>query len=345
MAEQNIKKSPGAIKSFLSGFGMGVANVIPGVSGGTVAFITGIFEPLVETISAIASAESLKLFFSLRWKELFHRLELKFLLCLFAGVAVALVTASKIIIMALENYPGATFALFLGMMVASVVLMWKDVSKWNIACVVSFIAGCAAAFAIINSVPVDTPKTWWMSFISGAISVMAMILPGISGSFLLLIIGQYTVLWGAVAKLPGPLTAYEIITLVSFLAGSVAGLAAFAKILGWLFKKYHDITAALLIGFMAGSLPRLWPWNMDKVFSVKTAEGITRLTLPEDNTALEAAKAAGADITALEFEYALPSSFTFSEFWLPVILIVIGAAAVVVMEKVSSDKNKTDIAE
>ncbi len=339
MTKKSPDDRPRTLKSFFAGFGMGVANVIPGVSGGTVAFIMGIFEPLVNAISAFATAANIKLFFTLHWKELSRKLPLKFLAALFAGIGIALVTASKLILLSLENYPAETFAIFLGMMAASVAVMWKDVENWKFGRIIAFLAGCAAAFAIINSVPVDTPKTWWMSLLGGAISIMAMILPGISGSFLLLIMGQYTVLWSAVANLPESLFTAECITLISFFAGAAAGLAVFAKVLKWLFAKYHDVTVALLIGFMAGSLPRLWPWNRDTVFSVKTADGIVRLNLPEDAAALEAAKNAGADITALKFEYALPDDFSFTTFWLPLLLIIAGAAIVLIMETAAGKKN------
>lgn len=336
-------KNPGIFKSFISGFGMGVANVIPGVSGGTVAFITGIFEPLVNAVSDIASSENIKLFFTLHWQELCRRLPLKFLLCLFAGILVALVSASKIILWALGNHPAETFAIFLGMMAASVIIMWKDVKKWSLTAIPAFVAGCVIAFATVNLVPVDTPETWWMAFAAGAISVMAMILPGLSGSFLLLIMGQYTVLWGAVANLPGSLFTTELATLAAFAGGAIAGLAVFVKVLKWLFARHHDVTVALLIGFMAGSLPRLWPWNRDIHFSVKTAEGITCMSMPENAAQLAEAKTAGADITVLEFEYGLPESLTDASFLVPATLIIAGIILVILMEVAAKKGSAHDI--
>lgn len=328
---------PGAVKSFTAGFLMGTANVIPGVSGGTIAFIMGVFEPLIRTLKRVPEPETLRLVLRGKWRQAAARVELKFLISLLAGALAALVSASRLVIYMLDHHPGETFALFLGLMAAGVVSMWRRVGRWSAGAAAAFGIAGLAAFGIINLVPVSTPDNWVMSLVGGAVAIMAMILPGISGSFLLLILGQYAFLWGAVSRLPGSLFSGEAATLGFFALGGLAGLAAFVNVLNWLFRKHHDVTVAALIGFTAGSLPRLWPWNTDTVFSVKGADGvISRLTLPADGEALAAARAAGAKVTALEFSYGLPGNI--AEAWLPILLIIVGIAVVTLIEYLSGRK-------
>ncbi len=329
---------PGAAKGFAAGFLMGTANVIPGVSGGTVAFIMGVFEPLIRTLKRATEPETLRLAFRGRFGRAAGRMEWKFLLSLLAGAALALVSASKLVIYLLEHHPGETFALFLGLMGAGVVAMWRQVGRWSAGAAAAFGIAGLAAFGIINLMPVSTPNNWMMSLAGGAVAIIAMILPGISGSFLLLILGQYAFLWGAVPRLPGSLFSGEASTLGFFALGGLAGLAAFVNVLNWLFRKHHDVTVAALIGFTVGSLPRLWPWNTDTVFSVRGADGaIARLTLPADAEALAAARAAGAKITALDFSYGLPGSF--AEAGPPLLLIIAGAGIVALIEYLSGKKH------
>ncbi len=326
------RSAVGYLRVALAGFAMGVANVIPGVSGGTMAFILGIFEELIDSIRRIASVETLKLLLHFRFRELWTTLPWRFLLAVGVGILAALVSAAKLFTWLLDAYPSFTFAFFFGLMLPSVVMMMRKVKQWRAGPVISLLCGAGVAFWIINLVPESTPNVWYISLLSGMVVICAMILPGISGSFLLLILGQYAYVWGAVAHLPKSLVTPEFFTLFWSGIGCVVGLGLFVHILNYLFAHRHDATMAALIGFMIGSLPRLWPWNVDTLVSVKYASGeLIHLALPESQPAVEAAVRAGAKVTPLKFAYALPQEFG-GAFWLTVGLIVFGCAVVVLTE-------------
>ncbi len=319
MTEPATSKSRiSAARAAVAGFAMGVANVIPGVSGGTMIFIFGVFEELVDAIRTAASIETAKLFFSGKFKAAFARVNWKFLIPLAVGLGIALVSAAKLFTWLLADYPSHTFAGFLGLMIASVIMMSKQVERWNSGAILALILCALVAFGVVNMVPVNTPHSWWMMLIAGAIAVCAMILPGISGSFLLLILGQYTVLWGTVAELPRSLFTADGFSNIFWMGlGGVIGLVAFSHVLNYLFKHRRNITVASLVGFMVGSLPRLWPWNVDT-------------------------GGASAD-KSTTFEYALPKEFG-GDFWLTTGLIVAGAALVVVTEYVAFRSGRQEAA-
>lgn len=315
-----------------AGFAMGVANVIPGVSGGTMAFILGVFEELVNSIRQLASAETLRMVMRFEIRKMYDTLPWRFLLALGIGVLTAFAGVSKLFIYLLDKQPTMTFAFFFGLIVASIVAIGRKVEKWNAANIVSLLVGAIAAYAMITLVPVSTPNTWYVSFLCGVICICAMILPGISGSFLLLVLGQYQYVWGAVGDMAmGKITPANLSTIFWLGLGAVIGVGAFSHFLNWLFKRHHDMTVMALIGFMVGSVPRLWPWQDIVEYSVKTKDALVRLKMPEDVLQLQAFEAAKAKITPLVVKNVAPESFN-GAFWMVVGLAVFGLLLVFVTE-------------
>lgn len=319
-----------------AGFAMGVANVIPGVSGGTMAFILGIFEELVGAIRTLASAETLRMICRLEIKKMYRELPWRFLLAVGIGVLVAFAGVSKLFVWLLNSYPAFTFAFFFGLIVASIVAIFRKVQKWSIANVISLLIGAAAAYVMITLVPVSTPNTWYVSFLCGVVCICAMILPGVSGSFLLLVLGQYQYIWGAIGDFStGRFSGGNFNTIFWFGLGAVLGLGAFSHLLNYLFKKQPDLTVAALIGFMVGSVPRLWPWQQVVEVSVKTRDALMRLTLPEAADQLAALEAAGAKVTPLVVKNTAPPAFDGS-FFLVLVLALFGLALVLITEKLAA---------
>lgn len=317
-----------------AGFAMGVANVIPGVSGGTMAFILGVFEELIDSIRQVASASTIRKLLHLQFRALFRDLPWRFLLVLFLGVGLALVSAASLFTFLLAEYAQFTYAFFFGLIIASVATMLREVTRWNVASVASLIVGTAFAGWLVSMVPATTDNVWYISLACGAIVICAMILPGISGSFLLLLFGQYNYVWGAVASIRKfKLTLAEFSTLFWTAVGAVAGLALFVHLLDFLLKKWRNSTMAALIGFMIGSLWRLWPWQETVRWAMKTDSGKVSISSLE----YLAYKNSGAKLEQLEVRNVLPESFD-GKFFLTVALIVVGAALVVAVEHVARRK-------
>ncbi len=315
-----------------AGFAMGVANVIPGVSGGTMAFILGVFEELVDSIRKIASAETFRLLLRGRFRELYDTLPWRFLLALGIGIAVAFAGVSKLFIYLLEQHPTLTFAFFFGLIAASIVSVFRKVKQWGPGRFVSLLCGAVVAYVMITLVPVSTPNVWYVSFLCGVICICAMILPGISGSFLLLVLGQYQYVWGAVGDFAmGRITLANLNTLWWLGLGAVIGVGAFSHLLNYLFRRQHDLTVAALIGFMVGSMPRLWPWQRIVEVSVKTQDALVRLQLPTDAGQLEQYESLGAEVTPLVVRNVAPDGFGGS-FWAVVGLAVFGLLLVLATE-------------
>jgi len=237
----------------LRGMGMGAADVVPGVSGGTIAFITGIYEELVYSIKSI-NLEAFKLFFTGKWKPFWTHINGNFLLAVFAGIFISVLSLAKVLEYLLEHQPVLIWAFFFGLILASSYVVSRKITKWEYAKIVALVGGIGIAFYITTVTPTTTTDSSWFVIFSGALASCAMILPGISGSFILLLLGKYEFALHAVN---------ERIILDLFLLGSgaVVGLVLFANLLSWLLKKYHDVTIALLVGFMIGSLNKIWPWK------------------------------------------------------------------------------------
>jgi putative membrane protein len=237
----------------LKGMGMGAADVVPGVSGGTIAFITGIYEELVESIKSISS-KSVKILVKEGFGAFWRSINGNFLLAIITGIAISIFSLARFLRHILENYPELIWSFFFGLIVASAIYVAKTIKIWKTATVLTLLAGIAVAYLITELTPAETTEAWWFVFLSGSIAICAMILPGISGSFILLLLGKYTYIIGAVSE-------FKIGIIAIFLSGAVVGIIAFSNLLSWLLKKFHYQTIALLAGFMIGSLNKVWPWK------------------------------------------------------------------------------------
>lgn len=246
-------KQKSYIRLFTTGFSMGLADLIPGVSGGTIAFISGIYEELLYSIK-VASGEAVKLFLKGKIMDGIKVIPLRFLIPLMLGIFTAVFSLANLLSFLLNEYPTFVYALFFGLVLASTWLVLKRVVKWDGADIGGFVIAAIGAYILVGSVPVSTPESLPWIFFSGMLAICAMILPGISGSFILLLLGKYDQILGAAKDL-------NIITLGVFMVGAVFGLALFSRILSWLFAKHHDISVAILAGFMLGSVRKLWPWK------------------------------------------------------------------------------------
>jgi putative membrane protein len=235
------------------GFCMGVADVIPGVSGGTMAFILGIYEELINALHSINLPLSRHLA-ALRLRAVLSHLPWRFFLALGLGLATAIFTLAEGVSWLLDNHPTLVWSFFFGLILASVVAVRRRVSQWNFLTLLTVIMAALVAYLVVGAVPVQTPDAPWFLFLSGAIAICAMILPGISGAFILVLLGQYERVLEAVIRLDLP-------TLIIFMAGCAIGLLSFARVLRWLFRHYPDLTVAALIGLMVGSLRKIWPFK------------------------------------------------------------------------------------
>ena len=237
----------------LKGCAMGMADVVPGVSGGTIAFISGIYEELLGSIKSI-DLEAIKLLFTGKFRALWEKINGKFLFSLIAGIGVAILTMARLMTYMLENHPIITWSFFFGLIIASALMVAREVSRWSALSVVTMIVGIVLSYWITVVSPATTPNDWWFVMLSGAIAICAMILPGISGAFILLLLGKYMFIMEAVTQL-------NIGVLVVFAIGAVAGIVSFSHVLSWLLAKWHDATVTMLMGFMIGSLNKVWPWK------------------------------------------------------------------------------------
>ncbi len=233
---------------------MGAADVVPGVSGGTIAFITGIYEELINSIKGI-NLKAIRLFFTGRWNAFWKQINGNFLLAVFSGIFISVLSLAKVLEYLLENQPILIWSFFFGLVVASSYVVSRKISRWKYPKIVALVAGIGIAFYITSVTPTTTTDASWFVIFSGGLASCAMILPGISGSFILLLLGKYTFALHAVNE-------RIILDLLLLGAGAVTGLILFANLLSWLLKKYHDITIAVLVGFMIGSLNKIWPWKL-----------------------------------------------------------------------------------
>ncbi|MDD4227737.1 MAG: DUF368 domain-containing protein, partial [Mariniphaga sp.] len=227
--------------------------VIPGVSGGTIAFISGIYEELINSIKSINPA-ALKLLLTGRVASFWKAINGNFLMAVLLGIAISIFSLAKGLEYLLHQYPILVWSFFFGLIIASALYVGRSLEKWNFPSILALLAGAVAAFFITVISPAEANSSWWFIFLSGAIAICAMILPGISGSFILVLLGMYTFILSAVGDLNIPV-------LLIFIAGAALGIITFANLLSWLLRHYHQITIAVLTGFMAGSLNKIWPWK------------------------------------------------------------------------------------
>ena len=232
---------------------MGAADVIPGVSGGTVAFITGIYEELINSIKSI-DLDAFRLLFTFRIANFWNKINGNFLVCVLAGVVTSLLSLSKLMTYLLEHHPISIWSFFFGLILVSSPLILRDIKKWNLFTSFSFVVGIILAYFITVLSPTDTPTNLFFIFFCGALAICAMILPGISGAFILLLIGKYEYMITALIQ-------FNIPVIMVFVMGCFLGLLGFSHFLSWILTHYRFPTLALLAGFMIGSLNKVWPWK------------------------------------------------------------------------------------
>ena len=243
----------GYLLLLLKGMAMGAADVVPGVSGGTIAFISGIYEELLDTINSV-NLGALKTLKKEGVKAAWMSINGNFIVTLFLGIGISIASLAKLISYLLEAHPILIWSFFFGLVLASILYVGKQVKSWNAGAIISLIIGAGLAFWITILPPLSNSDELWFIFVSGMIAICAMILPGISGSFILLLMGSYQTVLGAVKD-------KDLLTIGVFMAGAVIGLLSFSRVLKWMFAKYHDFTIAILTGFLIGSLNKLWPWK------------------------------------------------------------------------------------
>lgn len=251
----------------LKGMAMGAADVVPGVSGGTIAFITGIYEELIDTINKVDFS------FFKNWKNegfqmAWSKVNGNFLVALLLGIAVSILSFAKVITFLIKTHPIAIWSFFFGLIIASIVYMAKQMNQWKLSTVIAIIIGAVIAYFITIAEPVSSPEGYLYLFLSGFVAIIAMILPGISGSFILLLIGSYEAVMDTINTareglftLNFSLFFSAFTKIVVFALGAILGLKLFSKVLKWLFDHHKNLVLALLIGFMIGALNKIWPWK------------------------------------------------------------------------------------
>lgn len=241
------------LRYLLCGLAMGGADMVPGVSGGTIAFITGIYQQLLDGIQAF-DLTFFRLLFRGRLRQALNRIPWSFLLPLAAGIACSIFSLAKLVLFLLHAYPVIVWSFFFGLIVASIVMLFRDLGHRGPSVWAAFAVGTSFAWWLTGAEAVHMGQNPPMLFLAGFIAICAMILPGISGAFILVLLGQYQYVLTAVATL-------NLSVLFLFALGCVCGLLLFARILNFCLHRYHTITLAVLIGVMAGSLRTVWPWK------------------------------------------------------------------------------------
>lgn len=290
----------------LKGMSMGAADVVPGVSGGTIAFIVGIYDELLDSIKSINGA-SLKMFFSGKWKTFWKMINGNFLFFLILGIGISIFSLARLVTWLLTFYPILVWAFFFGLVLASTWFVGKDIKEWNWKTVLGFMGGTALAYYITIATPTETPTNLLFIFLCGAIAICAMILPGISGSFILVLLGKYYYIMDAIKTL-------NIIVLLVFAIGVCVGITSFSRILSYALKHFRNITLSVLTGFMLGSLNKVWPWK-ETVETFVDSDGVEK-PLMEMNV--------------------LPNAYI-SE---AVILMIVGFLLIYILEKISMKLSK-----
>ncbi len=292
----------------LKGIAMGAADVVPGVSGGTIAFISGIYEELISSINNVNLA-TFKTWKQEGFKAFWNQLNGNFLLALFIGIFISLFSLATLVSWLLENQPILLWSFFFGLVAASIYFVGKAIEKWNYATVIMLVIGAAIAYFITTLPPNENSDSLPYLFLSGALAVCAMILPGISGAFILVLLGSYKTILDAVHE-------KDIKIIITVGLGAIFGLLSFARLLKWMFKNYKNATLAVLTGFILGSLPKIWPWK--EILETKTI-GKKIITIDEMN------------VSPLHFAGD-------NQLVLAIILAIIGFSLIFILEKIATKK-------
>lgn len=295
---------------FAKGVAMGAANVIPGVSGGTIALITGIYERLINALKS-GDVTAMKMFFTGDIKGFWQRIDGRWLSILLVGVAVSIVSLAKLFEFLLEHHEQLTMAFFFGLIMVSIWYVAKRIHHWNASVWFALIIGAAIAILIATLAPQSENASFAYVFLCGVIAISSMILPGLSGSFVLIIMGNYALILGAITTL-------DMSIILPMALGCIVGLIVFSHVLAWVFKHYHDHTLALMTGFVVGSLVIIWPWKNAEI------EQVARVGKPPKEV-------------IVSYDWLLPSLASGST-WLAIALIVAGGISIALMEKFASDQ-------
>lgn len=252
---------------YLKGLAMGAADVVPGVSGGTIAFITGIYERLLKAIKSF-DLQAIKLLFTFRFAEFAIHTDIKFLISILLGIATSVLSLSKLFKFLLEQYSVLTMAFFFGLIVATVFVVGKEIKNWQTTTILNFVIGMTLAISVAFLSPRGENANMFYLFLCGTIAICSMILPGVSGSFVLLIMGNYFLIIGVLSGLSQQVKSLDFaaltesfLLLLPFALGAIVGLLSFSRILSWLFERYKTGTLAVLTGFILGSLSIIYPWK------------------------------------------------------------------------------------
>jgi len=250
---QKVESKRRTIRLFITGLTMGVADLVPGVSGGTIAFLFGIYDELLYTIKLI-TGQVPKLILERKFVEAFKLIPFAFIVPISSGILISIFGLVKIVSYLLETQPVLVWALFFGLVIGSVYAVSKRITKWTLRHISLLVLGFALTYIIVGLPVIGGSSSPLAVFATGVFAITAMILPGISGSLIMVLLGQYEIVINAVAS-------RDFVTLVFFASGAIVGLALFVRLLTWLLKHYHFAVIAFLIGVMAGSLRRIWPWQ------------------------------------------------------------------------------------
>ncbi len=295
---------------FAKGVAMGAANVIPGVSGGTIALITGIYERLINALKS-GDITSVKLLLSGKFNEFWKRIDGRWLSILIAGVAISIVTLAKLFEYLLQHHEQLTMAFFFGLILVSIWYVAKRIEQWKPSVWVALAVGASVAILIATLAPASENASFAYVFLCGVIAISSMILPGLSGSFVLIIMGNYTLVLGAIST-------FSLSILLPMALGCIVGLIVFSHVLAWVFKHYQDHTLALMTGFVVGSLVVIWPWKNAIV------EQVTRVGKPPKDV-------------IVSYDWLMPS-LSAPGTWIAIALMLAGGISITLMEKYAGDQ-------
>ncbi len=311
--EKTVFKWKKAAVHVAHGFSMGTANVIPGVSGGTMALVHGIYEELVNAIRSV-NLEFLTCILRFQWKKAFRILHWRFLVPLSIGIMLAVVSLARVVPYLLDRHRAPVCGLFFGLILASSLVLAREIQKWSATTIVSGVLFAAGSFFLVGLLPLETPDSLWFIFVTGVVSFMAMLLPGLSGAFILLILGKYTYILELVQDLVYRGRIETLLPLSVFGAGCIVGILGLARVLGYFLAKRKAETMAALGGLMLGSLRKLWPW---REVTAWMEAGDKQIPLEEANR--------------------LPSVFN-TEVLVSLLLFIAGVGLVFVLERAAGNK-------
>lgn len=323
----------------LKGVAMGAADAVPGVSGGTIALISGIYEELITTISNINLA-LFKTIFKNGFFSFWKKLNGNFILALLFGIIISFVSFMQLAKYLIENQPVLIWSFFFGLIIASIYFIANQITKWKLSVIIFLIIGATFAFYITSLPPLAGNSNSWFLFVAGAIAICAMILPGISGSFILLILGAYKTFSDAIHD-------FDVKKIFLFVAGAIVGLLSFSRILKWLFKNYHNCTLAALTGFILGSVNKIWPWKITNiVFSKELGRKINfsevsdyaTLAIFQKNTNPSQELKVISETNVLPMKYAQLNQGIDPQILWAILLMLIGFFTIYLLEKIGTKK-------